>query len=271
MSSRTKLWTSALLLVIFLNVLPAHTLTCPDEEYSTGTECCPKCFPGNWVLQDCTEFKPTICPTCREPSFWDVPMCSTCRTCDEGSGLKVKKSCTNKSNTVCEPEDGFYCIAPKGPHCETAQRHRGCRPGQHIRHKGTAQTDTNCSDCTGGTFSDGSLTSCQEHTRCESKNLQEKTPGNSSADAECEEQSSTNTALTVSLVLVSVVGAILGLGIYFIVKKFHKPKAVEEEEAGKRESTVVLMDDPEETSPAWSSEIDRPQGPSSPSCTVLYT
>ncbi|XP_076010078.1 tumor necrosis factor receptor superfamily member 14-like [Genypterus blacodes] len=140
MSSRRKLWTSARLLVIFLSVLPARTLTCRDEEYSTGTECCPKCHSGQRVIKHCTEFTGTTCQACREGSYRDVPNgqedCIQCTTCDEGSGLKVKKSCTNKSNTVCEPEDGFYCIAPKGPHCETAQRHRGCRPGQHIRHKG---------------------------------------------------------------------------------------------------------------------------------------
>ncbi|GLD45589.1 tumor necrosis factor receptor superfamily member 5-like isoform X1 [Lates japonicus] len=115
--------------------------------------------------------------------------CFPCTNCDTGSGLKIKTSCTPTSDTVCEPLEGFYCIDSKDKGCVAAQRHRNCEPGQYISKKGTASTDTECSDCSGGTFSNGTFTSCQTHTQCESINLQLIGPGTASTDAECAEHS----------------------------------------------------------------------------------
>lgn len=53
-----------------------------------------------------------------------------------GSGLKVKTSCTTKSNTVCEPLEGFYCVDFKEGGCAAAEKHTSCRPGQYISESG---------------------------------------------------------------------------------------------------------------------------------------
>uniref|UniRef100_A0A3Q3FDU3 TNFR-Cys domain-containing protein n=1 Tax=Labrus bergylta TaxID=56723 RepID=A0A3Q3FDU3_9LABR len=88
--------------------------------------------------------------------------CYDCTSCDEGSGLKRKTSCTIESDTVCEPLEGFYCSDSRED-CEEARKHRRCEPGEYIREQGTSSTDTVCSTCSDGTFSDGTFTSCRNH------------------------------------------------------------------------------------------------------------
>uniref|UniRef100_A0A673ZB21 Tumor necrosis factor receptor superfamily member 14-like n=1 Tax=Salmo trutta TaxID=8032 RepID=A0A673ZB21_SALTR len=102
-----------------------------------------------------------------------------------GLGLMVKQSCRPSSDSLCGTLEGFYCLDPTKDGCRAAQRHSSCKPGQYISHTGTTSTDTVCSDCTGDTYSDGSLTSCQSHTGCESLGLQEIKPGSPWWDSEC--------------------------------------------------------------------------------------
>uniref|UniRef100_A0A4W6D4E8 TNFR-Cys domain-containing protein n=1 Tax=Lates calcarifer TaxID=8187 RepID=A0A4W6D4E8_LATCA len=122
---------------------------------------------GSRVKTDCTEFRSTSCLPCLEGTYMNQPTglkdCFPCTNCNTDPGLKIKTSCTSTSDTVCEPLEGFYCMDVKDKGCEAAQRHRHCEPGQYISKKGTASTDTECSDCTDGTFSNGTFTSCQ-HT-----------------------------------------------------------------------------------------------------------
>ncbi|XP_047186593.1 tumor necrosis factor receptor superfamily member 5-like, partial [Scophthalmus maximus] len=72
---------------------------------------------------------------------------------------------------------------------------------------GTALTDTECSDCSDGTFSNGTSTSCQPPTQCESQILQLIKPGTVSTDAECGEDydSTIVVAIVVSFLLICVV------------------------------------------------------------------
>uniref|UniRef100_A0AAQ5XXB4 TNFR-Cys domain-containing protein n=1 Tax=Amphiprion ocellaris TaxID=80972 RepID=A0AAQ5XXB4_AMPOC len=194
---RRKLLTPATFLIIVMNVFTGQTLTCHPAEYQIGNECCP------------------MCPA--------------------GLGLKVKTSCTTTSDAVCEPLDGFYCIDPRGNNCVAAQKHRICHPGQYINQKGTASTDTVCSDCSTGTFSDGTFTSCQPHFQCESVNLQLIKAGTVSTDAECGEKSSNVTvAVIISVVLFLLISAGLVSFFYFRRKKMpFRP-------AEKNRSSVVL-------------------------------
>ncbi|KAM4562503.1 tumor necrosis factor receptor superfamily member 5-like [Odontesthes bonariensis] len=123
--------------------------------------------------------------------------CFPCTTCD--SGLKVKQSCAPTSDTVCGTMEGFFCVDPTKSGCAEAQKHKSCDPGQYISSRGTASTDSQCSACSSGTFSDGTLTSCQPHTQCESENLQLIKAGTSSADAECGENTSNRTGVAVAV------------------------------------------------------------------------
>ncbi|XP_028264802.1 tumor necrosis factor receptor superfamily member 14-like isoform X3 [Parambassis ranga] len=183
MTSRRNPWTAASLLMVIINALSTHSLTCPPAEYQIGSECCPLCPPG--------------------------------------SGLKVKSSCTLTSDAVCEPMEGFYCTDFKGDKCEAAQRHTSCKPGQYIQENGTAYRDTECSDCSDGTFSDGTLTSCQPHRQCEAEKLQLIKAGTPSDDAQCGE-TTTNVALAVG-VSIPVFFLCAGLFVAFIFYKRQKP------------------------------------------------
>ncbi|KAM9350928.1 tumor necrosis factor receptor superfamily member 5-like isoform 1-T1 [Symphorus nematophorus] len=214
--------TAATMLILVMNFFRGHTLTCHRSEYQTGNECCPMCPAGSRVETDCTEFRPTSCLPCSEGTFMPQPtrikQCYYCTSCDAGSGLKMKKSCMIKSDTVCEPMEGFHCTLrfPAEEGCRAAQKHRSCPPGQYISQTGTSSRDTECSDCRDGTFSNGTLSSCQPHTQCESLNLQLIKAGTVSADAECGEQSS-NTGIVISIVL-PLLFLLIGAAILLIWK-----------------------------------------------------
>ncbi|XP_069025261.1 tumor necrosis factor receptor superfamily member 14-like isoform X2 [Embiotoca jacksoni] len=147
----------------------------------------------------------TSCLPCIEGTYMDKPnglsLCALCTICDAGSGLKVKRSCTVTSDTVCEPLEGFYCTDSTEGNCAAAEKHTTCQPGQYISQKGPAFRDSVCSDCTDGTFSDGTFTSCQQHTQCETINLQKIKEGTTSTDAECGEPSSNVAVIVISLVV----------------------------------------------------------------------
>ncbi|CAL8261337.1 unnamed protein product [Gadus morhua 'NCC'] len=148
----------------------ASSSYCPLNEYKAGTECCPSCPPGCHVVKDCTERSITKCKSCPDGTFQagynEQKQCSTCTKCDAGLGLKVKKSCSSTSDAVCEVLDGFFCSDSNRGGCRAAQSHRlSCSPGHYIDQRGTADKDTECLHCTDGTFSDGTRSSCKNHTK----------------------------------------------------------------------------------------------------------
>ncbi|CAK6981742.1 tumor necrosis factor receptor superfamily member 14-like [Scomber scombrus] len=257
---RKPLITVLTFLIIMMNVFSVLSLTCHPAEYLIDQRCCPMCPPGSLVETDCTEFRSTSCLSCIDGSFMHVPtqrrQCFFCINCDSGSGLRIKTSCTTTSDTVCEPLDGFYCTdsdKDNKHNCIAAQKHTSCHPGQCIRHKGTAFTDTVCTDCSSDTFSDGTFPSCQSHTKCESLNLQLIKAGNASTDAECGEHSS-NTAVIVGAVIGTLaVALVITIGI-FVAFRWRKKSSQNSKErrndadAAKREpltgdttSTIFLV------------------------------
>ncbi|XP_033181964.1 tumor necrosis factor receptor superfamily member 14-like isoform X3 [Anabas testudineus] len=226
MTLRRKHLSAASLLILMIKVFSGQTLTCHWTEYHKGNRCCRMCLPGNRVKRDCTEYRSTSCRPCLEGTYMNQPtglkQCFPCSDCDEGSGLKMKSSCTTTSDTVCEPLEGFYCVDPSDNGCGAAQKHRSCEPGQYISQKGTASTDSVCSDCSDGSFSDGSFPSCRPHTQCETKNLQLLKRGTTSTDAECGEHSLNKTIIWRS---VSVSVVLILSGISFVIwKKNGLPK-----------------------------------------------
>uniref|UniRef100_A0A096MHC2 Tumor necrosis factor receptor superfamily member 5-like n=1 Tax=Poecilia formosa TaxID=48698 RepID=A0A096MHC2_POEFO len=136
-----------------------------------------------------------------------------------GAGLKEKLGCQLNADTVCEPMEGFYCTDLKSEGCAAAQKHRRCEPGQFISKMGTASNDTKCSECSSGSFSNGTMLSCQPHTECEKENLQLIKAGTSSTDAECGEKSSNTTGIVIG-VLFFLVAATIGGGVF--LWKYHK-------------------------------------------------
>uniref|UniRef100_A0AAY5L8J6 TNFR-Cys domain-containing protein n=1 Tax=Esox lucius TaxID=8010 RepID=A0AAY5L8J6_ESOLU len=202
-------------LVILKLLYIKSSSACGPAEYRIDDECCPMCSPGQRVYKHCTEYTSTSCVPCIGPTYLDepngLPVCKPCTHCDPGFGLMVKHPCRPSSDTVCEPLEGFYCTEPTKDGCKAAQRHSRCEPGQYIRQKGSPSTDTVCTNCTGDTYSDGSFTSCQPHTQCDTlKRLQIK-PGTHWSDSECGPQ----TSPPIGLILLVLLGP-LALAVVII-------------------------------------------------------
>ncbi|KAM9430490.1 tumor necrosis factor receptor superfamily member 5-like isoform 2-T4 [Salvelinus alpinus] len=210
----TLIWTITIILVL---ESIGCCIACGRAEYRIGDECCPMCSPGNRVHKHCTEFTSTSCVPCVDSTFLDEPngliKCKVCTNCDPGLGLMVKQPCTPSSDTVCGTLEGFYCLDPTKDGCRAAQRHSSCKPGQYISHTGTTSTDTVCSDCTGDTYSNGSLTSCQPYTQCDTLKLQQIKTGTHWSDSECGPQTSLSMAVIISAVVVVVVLAVMAVAI----------------------------------------------------------
>ncbi|KAM9785906.1 tumor necrosis factor receptor superfamily member 14-like [Neosynchiropus ocellatus] len=178
--------------LMFCTMLIGTTRSCLPFQYvlrtDIGEECCAKCIPGLRVKTDCTEFQSTSCTACDGGTYMDKyngeKQCFQCLICSEGGGLRQISSCKFARNTVCAPLEGFFCVNGSADRCVAAQRHSTCRPGQYISRAGTFSTDTVCGDCSKGTFSDGTFTSCQVHTQC--RRLQQ--PGTIYADSVCQEE-----------------------------------------------------------------------------------
>ncbi|XP_071229122.1 tumor necrosis factor receptor superfamily member 14-like isoform X2 [Salvelinus alpinus] len=206
--------------IILMLLTIERSSACGRAEYRTGDECCPMCSPGNRVHKHCTEFTSTSCVPCTDSTFLDEPngltACILCTNCDPGFGLTVKQSCRPSSDTVCGTLEGFYCHDPTKDGCRAAQRHRSCKPGQYISDTGTTFTDTVCSDCTGDTYSNGSFTSCQSYTQCDTLKLQQIKPGTHWSDSECGPQTSPPIAIisTVVVVVLAVIAAVIGVSIF---------------------------------------------------------
>ncbi|XP_032421052.1 tumor necrosis factor receptor superfamily member 14-like isoform X1 [Xiphophorus hellerii] len=225
MISRRKAWAAMfVLLMILMRDFGADSITCHQTEYKMGEECCPMCPIGKRVKADCTEFQNTFCSPCTDGTFMDLPnglkRCNPCSTCDSGAGLKEKQQCVITADTVCEPMEGFYCTDLKSGGCSVAQKHRSCEPGHYISRNGTASTDTECSECSSGSFSDGTMLSCQPHTQCEKENLHLIKAGTASTDAECGGKSSNITGIVIGvLFLVIFLGTAIG-GVF--LWQYHK-------------------------------------------------
>ncbi|XP_036435336.1 tumor necrosis factor receptor superfamily member 14-like [Colossoma macropomum] len=193
--------------------------SCARAEYEIDGRCCPMCAPGNHVYRHCTEDTSTACVPCYHSTFIDAPNgltdCFSCTVCDPGRGLRENTVCTRSSNTVCEPLDGYYCTHQYSGSCILAEKHTKCTPGQYIKHRGTAFKDTECAECSDGTFSNSSLQICQPHSKCENLGLTEIKPGTRSSDAECGNKTP---AALIAGIIVPVLIVAVAVIIFFKIK-----------------------------------------------------
>uniref|UniRef100_A0A4W4FI50 TNFR-Cys domain-containing protein n=1 Tax=Electrophorus electricus TaxID=8005 RepID=A0A4W4FI50_ELEEL len=206
---------------VFIMNLEPCLCECGRAEYNRNGGCCPMCAKGSRVYRHCTEDTSTTCVPCLESTYTaeanGLEKCSTCSVCDSG---KIKMKCTSSSDTVCEPLEGYHCIDENRDSCTQAVEHKTCSPGQYIKEKGTALKDTICHVCAAGTYSNGSLQTCQPHSKCEGLGIEEIKPGTNSSDVECG-----------TIVSVPVIGGILGVvalvviivGVGMTLKKKYKP------------------------------------------------
>ncbi|KAG5268320.1 hypothetical protein AALO_G00211280 [Alosa alosa] len=160
------MWILGIISVVFLTTGFGFNLHCGTDEYLTDQHmCCPLCEPGSYVLWQCDKSSLTACAPCPPSTYTDEPngllQCTACTVCDLKVGLKVKKTCSPTSDTLCEPIEGHWCTDPIKDGCRGAVEHTKCLSGQYIRQRGTASSDTACEACKHGRLSNGSLTSCR--------------------------------------------------------------------------------------------------------------
>ncbi|XP_060738186.1 tumor necrosis factor receptor superfamily member 14-like [Tachysurus vachellii] len=148
----------------------------------------------------------------------DLLQCFSCAVCDSGQGLQVKTACTRISDTVCEPLEGMYCTNYEKGSCTQAVEHTQCSPGQYIKQKGTAREDAECAECKNGTYSDGSLDMCRQHTKCEDLGLEAIKPGTMISDVECGNKIN----LVALIVGIIVFIAVVAVAVVLFVKIRHK-------------------------------------------------
>ncbi|XP_077588464.1 tumor necrosis factor receptor superfamily member 14-like [Stigmatopora nigra] len=177
------------IMIVLIYVFRTSTLECHQTQYQRDdNQCCSKCSIGTSVRKDCTKYGSTSCQLCMKDTYMNIPTgqkhCFPCTNCSTGSGLEVKRECTDISDTLCKPLDGFFCLDTFADSCRHAQKHKICQPGQYISQKGTPFNDTICLDCFNETFSPGNFTVCQPHKKCDSEDLVIY-PGTISTNTKC--------------------------------------------------------------------------------------
>ncbi|XP_031422739.1 tumor necrosis factor receptor superfamily member 14-like isoform X1 [Clupea harengus] len=207
---------------------------CGRAEYRIGQECCPMCGPGYYVRKHCTEFSSTACVPCLPPTYTDAPnglaSCKSCTVCDSSAGLRVKRTCSSTSDSLCEHLEGHYCTDPIKDGCRGAVEHSKCSPGQYVKQTGTVSTDTVCGDCVGDTYSNGSFTSCRPHTRCDLIGLVVLREGSSSYDSDCSQRQNTVANVAGIIAGVAVLAAACGAVAFIYNRRNRKRKAQQEKE-----------------------------------------
>ncbi|KAK2841296.1 hypothetical protein Q7C36_012875 [Tachysurus vachellii] len=111
------------------------------------------CSPGHHIESPCTKFTSTMCLPCPGSTYSAKPnnrsVCSKCTLCNTVNVLRVKANCTQTSDTVCEPLEGFYCTDGYSGSCRYAVEHTKCSPGQYIKQK--EETEPQSSQCASST------------------------------------------------------------------------------------------------------------------------
>ncbi|XP_051964586.1 tumor necrosis factor receptor superfamily member 14-like isoform X2 [Xyrauchen texanus] len=196
---------------------------CAHAEYEINGQCCPMCAPGSHTIWHCTEDTSTTCMPCPVLTYTDEPngliKCLPCTVCDANQGLKLKKACTRSADTVCEPLEGFYCTVKNKGSCTLASEHSKCNPGQYIKQSGTAFMDIICANCTDGTYSNGSLTTCQPHSKCSTEGRKEIKPGTMLADAVCGNLTRVGLIFGVIVGIVALLVAAVGIPLTYMKLK----------------------------------------------------
>ncbi|XP_073446362.1 tumor necrosis factor receptor superfamily member 11B isoform X1 [Dendrobates tinctorius] len=159
---------------------------------------CDQCPPGTCVRHDCTAAKRTECAPCPSKyftnewnSFKDCQYCST--ICKE---LQIAtQECSSTSNRICECIDGYFLDV------EFCSPHKECPPGYGVVQQGTPDSDTICSECPKGMFSNvtSSTAPCQTRTNCRKLGRKVLHKGSSAHDAVCKEESAFSCEIDVTL------------------------------------------------------------------------
>ncbi|XP_069469774.1 tumor necrosis factor receptor superfamily member 11A [Ambystoma mexicanum] len=182
------------LVVCMLLARQQVTHTCDTAtQYEHLGGCCSKCEPGKYMSARCTATSATVCLPCDTNQYIDVwneeEKCWLQKLCDPGKGLAVlsRGNSTLERKCACTPgyhlnRDYEYCI-----------RNTECDPGFGAQRPPTKDTDTVCTPCALGRFSNisSAFEECQPWTNCTALGKAEKAHGTNFSDAVCHEGNST--------------------------------------------------------------------------------
>ncbi|XP_018093861.1 tumor necrosis factor receptor superfamily member 5 [Xenopus laevis] len=199
------------LLLLLSYIHKGTALTCSDRKYLKDGECCSLCSPGKRMSQECDTDSETVCENCRNGEFQDKwNRESTCHQhayCDPNAGKEQVTEGTTERNVECQCQNGRHC---SGPTCEICLQNTPCSPGYGVTQKATNTSDTQCSPCAEGSFSNTTSYKdpCIIWKSCENEE-EELLPGNSTRDKVCRMKSHRNHILIIVGILIFVTSLII--------------------------------------------------------------
>ncbi|XP_036444970.1 tumor necrosis factor receptor superfamily member 5 [Colossoma macropomum] len=203
------------------------TKSCPDQHEHNG-QCCDFCPKGTYVSTDCTNSSKTKCKTCPHEHYTEeknyMHDCLPCKQCHPENQI-VLKPCQQHNDRQCGCKEGFFCSSGSPGHCEHCLALTVCPPGKGVSVQFTSHSDTTCSPCAPGTFSDVEdyKTPCHNHTNCEELGRHLLTPGTATTDAKCGDVIQNcpwmiSTGLLVGLIMTIVICFVVAL-LYWRTKR----------------------------------------------------
>lgn len=115
--------------------------------------------------------------------------CFPCTECSSINNLMTDVKCEANRNTKCKCKPGYYCKHSIKDHCDHCDRVTQCPPGKGVIKNYTHLEDTKCNPCPDGTYSNVTdyISSCKNHTSCESLGRELNILGTPTTDAVCGE------------------------------------------------------------------------------------
>ncbi|XP_066540173.1 tumor necrosis factor receptor superfamily member 5 isoform X2 [Hoplias malabaricus] len=166
------------------------TTSCHPDQHKENGLCCDKCAKGEYAESLCTSSSKTKCNRCPRETFSNVKnivqKCMMCKQCHSESQYELKP-CKEDSDRACECKEGFYCTDYSSGHCNHCVKVIDCIEGEGVSVQPTRKTDTKCTPCPKGTFSNVKdfKSPCLNHTDCAELGRHLLSPGNATTDAVC--------------------------------------------------------------------------------------
>ncbi|KAM8945879.1 LOW QUALITY PROTEIN: tumor necrosis factor receptor superfamily member 5 [Pelodytes ibericus] len=217
-------------LLLFFCCFQGLATICSDEEYLKDGRCCKLCRPGFRLITECIEQTETTCQSCESGEFqskWNRD--TTCHQhsyCDTNAGFEQVSEGTAEKDVECRCQNGRHCSSRS---CETCVQNTDCGPGHGVIEKATRYSDTQCSPCSHGTFSNftSDTEQCQPWTRCESFQM-EAVPGTNISDVICKPVYGNSTAIYITVLLILLISFGIIYGVCWYKKKKRNKMEIEQ-------------------------------------------
>ncbi|KAM4622969.1 tumor necrosis factor receptor superfamily member 5 [Discoglossus pictus] len=219
--------------------LPCFAGICLDSQYEKYDKCCQKCPPGQYLSTECSKDNETSCSYCQPGEFQDKwnreTSCHLHAYCDPNAGFEQESEGTTEKDVMCRCQRGRHCSSQL---CETCVLNTACAPGYGVLKIADTFSDTVCSPCANGTFSN--ITSdrepCRAWSRC-SPSQQEVFPGSSLRDVSCSEHISQSGSKAAIYVLLAIFGLLFIIVLVWLLHRW-----VSRRQLKKNKKQIVILD-----------------------------